>query len=57
MEPISELFFNMIAIMGFYKVKFTNSKENLNDEVSKIKTEENSAVSQKGDPSTSEVSL
>jgi hypothetical protein len=47
----------MIAIMGFYKVKFTNSKENLNDEVSKIKTEENSAVSQKGDPSTSEVSL
>ena len=39
MEPIAELVFNMIAIMAFYQVRFANSEENLNDEVSKIKSE------------------
>ena len=41
MEPIAELVFNMIAIMAFYQVRFANSEENLNDEVSKIKSEKN----------------
>lgn len=41
MEPIAELVFNMIAIMAFYQVRFANSEENLNDKVSKIKSEKN----------------
>ena len=39
-EPISELVFNMLAIMAFYKIRFKNLKESLNDEVSKSKDEE-----------------
>ena len=41
MEPIAELVFNMIAIMAFYQVRFANLEENLNDKVSKIKSEKN----------------